>query len=98
MKYLILVLFLSLSCWADQLIEVSELKMFVDELPDMPRIKGYKVKNGVPVPADLKIGMFHKKWVSCIYEWLVNEFTLLFFQCCVGFINSLLEIILMGFD
>ncbi|KAH0675094.1 hypothetical protein KY290_024124 [Solanum tuberosum] len=36
--------------------------MFVDELQDMPRIKGYDVINGVHVPKSLKIGMYNKKW------------------------------------
>lgn len=48
----------------DQLMSLSKLKMFVDELPDMPRIKGYDVINGVHVPKSFKIGMYHKKWVS----------------------------------
>ncbi|XP_055809578.1 multicopper oxidase LPR1-like [Solanum dulcamara] len=46
----------------DQLMSLSKLKMFVDELPDMPRIKGYDVINGVHVPKSFKIGMYHKKW------------------------------------
>ena len=36
--------------------------MFVDELPDMPRIHGYEILNGVPKPKSLTIGMFTKKW------------------------------------
>lgn len=48
----------------DQLMTLSKLKMFVDELQDMPRIKGYDVINGVHVPKSLKIGMYKKKWVS----------------------------------
>ncbi|XP_049356755.1 multicopper oxidase LPR2 [Solanum verrucosum] len=46
----------------DQLMTLSKLKMFVDELQDMPRIKGYDVINGVHVPKSLKIGMYNKKW------------------------------------
>ncbi|CAI9096716.1 OLC1v1032921C2 [Oldenlandia corymbosa var. corymbosa] len=49
--------------WADdRLLDSSKLRMFVDELPDMPRIHGYEVVNGVYKPKLLKIGMFHKKW------------------------------------
>nr|GMD72468.1 multicopper oxidase LPR1-like [Ipomoea batatas] len=49
--------------WAGApLLNPSKLEMFVDKLPDMPRIKGYDVVNGVPVPKSLKIGMFLKKW------------------------------------
>ncbi|VFQ80614.1 unnamed protein product [Cuscuta campestris] len=40
----------------------SKLEMFVDKLPHMPRIKGYDVVHGRPVPKSLNIGMFHKKW------------------------------------
>ncbi|XP_068642870.1 multicopper oxidase LPR1-like [Aristolochia californica] len=51
------------SSWADQgLINVSKLEMFIDELPDMPRIKGYNLDHGVPVPKTMKIGMFETKW------------------------------------
>lgn len=48
----------------DQLITLSKLKMFVDEIPKIPRIKGYHVVNGVHVPKSFKIGMYYKKWVS----------------------------------
>lgn len=44
------------------LVNPSKLKMFVDEIPDMPRIKGYNVVNGVEVPKTLKITMFQKYW------------------------------------
>ncbi|XP_057951136.1 multicopper oxidase LPR2-like [Malania oleifera] len=46
----------------DRLISPSKLKMFVDNLPDMPRIQAYKIVNGIPVSKSLKIGMYHKKW------------------------------------
>ncbi|KAK4484179.1 hypothetical protein RD792_011400 [Penstemon davidsonii] len=46
----------------DGLISPSFLEKFVDELSDMPRVKGFDVINGVHVPNSLKIGMFHKKW------------------------------------
>lgn len=46
----------------DEVMSPSKLKMFVDELPDMPRIKGYDVINGVHVPKSFEIGMYHKKW------------------------------------
>ncbi|TXG60449.1 hypothetical protein EZV62_015022 [Acer yangbiense] len=44
------------------LINPSQLKMFVDVLPDMPRIKGFHVVNGVFKSKSLKIGMFNKHW------------------------------------
>ncbi|XP_077243944.1 multicopper oxidase LPR1-like [Tasmannia lanceolata] len=43
-------------------ISLSKLKMFVDELPDMPKLKGFSMINGTPVSKSLKIGMFRKKW------------------------------------
>ncbi|KAK2988634.1 hypothetical protein RJ640_013115 [Escallonia rubra] len=46
----------------DELFATTHMEMFVDELPDMPRIRGFDVVNGVPVSKSLKIGMFHKKW------------------------------------
>ncbi|KAK1390050.1 Multicopper oxidase [Heracleum sosnowskyi] len=48
--------------WGVGLLSPSKLKMFVDEVPDMPRISGFDVVNGVSVPKSLKIGMFRKKW------------------------------------
>ncbi|XP_010243810.1 PREDICTED: multicopper oxidase LPR1-like [Nelumbo nucifera] len=45
-----------------KLISPSRMKMFVDELPDMPRVQGFDFKNGVPVSKSLTIGMFQKKW------------------------------------
>lgn len=64
--------------WSDdRLIKISQLKMFVDELPDMPKILGFDVVNGVPVSKSLQIGMFSKKWV---------RFTFLFFSFVLGFL------------
>ncbi|XAR72266.1 Bilirubin oxidase [Bertholletia excelsa] len=49
--------------WAEEeLVNVSKLEMFVDDLPDMPRIDGFEVVNGVLRPKSLTIGMFSKKW------------------------------------
>lgn len=48
----------------ENLLSPSALKMFVDEVPDMPRVSGFGLKNGVSVPKSLKIGMYFKKWVS----------------------------------
>ncbi|KAL2235083.1 UNVERIFIED_CONTAM: Multicopper oxidase LPR1 [Sesamum indicum] len=46
----------------DGLISPSQLEMFVDEVPDMPRIKGFHLLNASPLPKSLRIGMFSKKW------------------------------------
>ena len=48
----------------DRLLNPAKLKMFVDELPDMPKIHGFDMVSGVPKSKSLKIGMFKKKWVS----------------------------------
>ncbi|XP_021292832.1 multicopper oxidase LPR1-like isoform X2 [Herrania umbratica] len=49
--------------WAeDRLVNPSQLEMFVDELPDMPKIQGFDVVNGYPKSKSLTIGMFMKKW------------------------------------
>lgn len=42
--------------------EASSLEMFVDELPDIPRLGGYILKDGVLKPGRLRIGMFETKW------------------------------------
>ncbi|KAJ3678585.1 hypothetical protein LUZ60_002388 [Juncus effusus] len=45
------------------LIEVAgSLQMYVDRLPQMPRLTGYSVQNGNAVPATLTIGMYQKTW------------------------------------
>ncbi|OAY29214.1 multicopper oxidase LPR1 [Manihot esculenta] len=59
---LALLLMLTASWAEDSLISPSRLEMFVDELPDMPRIHGFDVVNGVPKPKRLRIGMFKKEW------------------------------------
>lgn len=88
--FLKLVTFLALSLASvtfssasEKVISASKLKMFVDELPDMPRILGYKVVNGVPKSKSLNIGMFKKKWVCpsfCFFS-ITNLF------CFAGFDN-----------
>ncbi|XP_061991620.1 multicopper oxidase LPR2 [Rosa rugosa] len=51
------------SSWAEEkLVNLTRLQMFVDDLPDMPRIQGFEVVNGVPKPRSFKIGMYEKKW------------------------------------
>ena len=52
--------------------------MFVDDLPNMPKVYGYKVVDGVPKSKSLKIGMFKKKWVSAVFFWfklLITNFS-----------------------
>lgn len=46
----------------NKLINVTKLEMFVDELPDMPKLHGFHVVNGVPVSRSLRIGMFKIDW------------------------------------
>jgi hypothetical protein len=41
----------------------ASLEMYVDLLPQMPKVFGYSLKYGRPSPAHLTIGMFQKKWV-----------------------------------
>ncbi|PAN32021.1 hypothetical protein PAHAL_5G457600 [Panicum hallii] len=40
----------------------ASLDMYVDVLPQMPRVLGYSLKYGRPAPAHLNIGMYQKKW------------------------------------
>jgi hypothetical protein len=44
----------------------ASLDMYVDVLPQMPRVLGYSLKYGRPAPAHLNIGMYQKKWVRFI--------------------------------
>ncbi|KAE8719648.1 Multicopper oxidase LPR1 [Hibiscus syriacus] len=46
----------------DTILNPSRLEMFVDELPDMPKIRGFRTVNASPVATSLSIGMFMKKW------------------------------------
>ncbi|XP_010498793.1 PREDICTED: multicopper oxidase LPR1-like [Camelina sativa] len=46
----------------DQLFEVGKLQMFVDDLPDMPRLHGFNSVHGILKPTSLQIGMFSTKW------------------------------------
>uniref|UniRef100_J3KW09 Plastocyanin-like domain-containing protein n=1 Tax=Oryza brachyantha TaxID=4533 RepID=J3KW09_ORYBR len=38
------------------------LSKYVDVLPQMQRIQGYNLWNGIPVPTSLNIGMYQKTW------------------------------------
>ncbi|XP_042506804.1 multicopper oxidase LPR1 homolog 1-like [Macadamia integrifolia] len=40
----------------------ASLKMYVDELPRIPKLYGYSMQNGLSAPGYLTIGMFQKKW------------------------------------
>ncbi|KAG1334806.1 multicopper oxidase LPR2 [Cocos nucifera] len=44
------------------LFRASKLEMFVDKLPEMPRLRGYTVRNGVLAAGNLTIGMYEKTW------------------------------------
>ncbi|KAK9118172.1 hypothetical protein Scep_016265 [Stephania cephalantha] len=54
----------------DELVNVAKLDMFVDKLPDMPKIYGFEMKNGVHVSKSLEIGMFIKRWVRFLFPEL----------------------------
>ncbi|CAD6239375.1 unnamed protein product [Miscanthus lutarioriparius] len=40
----------------------ASLEMYVDVLPQMPKVLGYSIKHGRPTPTHLTIGMYQKKW------------------------------------
>ncbi|XP_038985592.1 LOW QUALITY PROTEIN: multicopper oxidase LPR1 homolog 4-like [Phoenix dactylifera] len=40
----------------------GSLQMYVDPLPNMPKIYGYSMQNGSPKPVTLTIGMYQKTW------------------------------------
>lgn len=66
-KAVVLSTLLAASVGDDKLLDPSELEKFVDEVPDMPRILGYELLNGIPKPKSLHIGMFQKNWVSSVH-------------------------------
>jgi len=50
---------------AGALLDPRQLEKFVDELPDMPRLRGYGVtEGGAIVAGNLTIGMYDTTWVS----------------------------------
>jgi hypothetical protein len=51
----------------------GSLEMYVDVLPQMPKVFGYSFKYGRPTPVHLTIGMYQKKWV--------RRFSLFCFTC-----------------
>ncbi|XP_030529208.1 multicopper oxidase LPR1 [Rhodamnia argentea] len=60
---LVVLLIMVSSAWAeDRLINPSKLEMFVDKLPDMPKVQGFDVVGGVPRPKSLNIGMYEIRW------------------------------------
>ncbi|CAO2174442.1 unnamed protein product [Urochloa humidicola] len=40
----------------------ASLEMYVDLLPQMPKVLGYSIKYGRPTPTHIAIGMYQKKW------------------------------------
>ncbi|CAO2193450.1 unnamed protein product [Urochloa humidicola] len=40
----------------------ASLEMYVDLLPQMPKVLGYSLKYGRPTPTHITIGMYQKKW------------------------------------
>jgi hypothetical protein len=46
----------------------GSLEMYVDELPQMPKIYGFSMRHGHPSPIRLTIGMYQKKWVRKISD------------------------------
>lgn len=61
--YLVIVLVQIQGENGDNLLDPSTLEMFVDELPQMPMIKGHEIKNGMPVAGNLTIGIYDTTWV-----------------------------------
>lgn len=47
----------------------ASLEMYVDVLPQMPKVLGYSIKHGrpTPTPTHLTIGMYQKKWVFYLF-------------------------------
>ncbi|VAI01340.1 unnamed protein product [Triticum turgidum subsp. durum] len=41
----------------------GSLEMYVDRLPQMPKIHGYSMERGRATPVHLAVGMYRKKWV-----------------------------------
>lgn len=72
----------------DKLLNPSTLEMFVDELPHMPKIKGYEIENGVPVASNLTICNYDTTWVIEVLSISLMNPTFLIFLFCLGFFGS----------
>lgn len=66
----------------------ASLEMYVDVLPQMPKLLGYSIKHGRPTPTHLTIGMYQKKWVPTllplfIYYWsnFHNHINIIYILC-----------------
>jgi hypothetical protein len=82
-----LLLVLTASLPQARLLNSSNLEMFVDQLPHLPKILGFHVVSGIPKSKSLEIGMFKKKWVIYIYIYMLVLF---------GFVRS--RLILLSFS
>ncbi|CAA7402123.1 unnamed protein product [Spirodela intermedia] len=58
----IFLLYLTTSVPRGQSLVASFLEMYVDPLPQMPKLYGYANKGGKPTATSLKIGMYQKTW------------------------------------
>lgn len=61
------VLTTSLAQHDPRLLNSSSLEMFVDQLPQLPKLLGFQVVSAIPKSKSLQIGMFKKKWVTCFF-------------------------------
>lgn len=48
----------------------ASLQMYVDELPQIPKILGYTLDTGSPEPGGLTIGMYETRWVRTKFLFL----------------------------
>lgn len=62
-QFCVVIILVNIAWGEDRMIKPLELEMFADELPDMPRIKGFDFADASPIPTKLSIGMYHKLWV-----------------------------------
>ncbi|KAH9300973.1 hypothetical protein KI387_012556, partial [Taxus chinensis] len=55
----------------------SSLDMFMDDVPDMPKLRGYVYKDKKLKSDELRIRMFKTKWgpsfEHCVCLWIVEE-------------------------
>lgn len=61
-----------------RLLNSSNLEMFVDQLPHLPKILGFHLVSGIPKSKSLEIGMFKKKWVICFFFFILVLYEILF--------------------
>jgi hypothetical protein len=67
----------------------ASLEMYVDVLPQMPKVLGYSIKHGrpTPTPTHLTIGMYQKKWVFYLFIYFLTIYISLYIYLYLQYLS-----------